>query len=455
MISQLAFPSVCVVDEDPADYRPILDALNSLFVSTIHILGNDLTKLPKEPFKGLKLIFVDLHLTAASGKVAASHTANVFNKIVSPGTAPVVVVIWSKYADAKVVADDVPPEDQETVADLFKRILLESEPEYAGRLIFLEMTKPQKDDRPEDWTAKLAKKIERTLGDQSAVDFLWQWDRLVHEACVGVSSDLTAKANSAANASGAALKDSLKDVMRLLAKARAGTDLKNSTAHRHLAGVLADLLVDHLEHSEVLEGLTTHGNWLRQKPATIAKDFAAHMNGLLLTASISANADVFVPGTVYRAKNAKQFYEVFGKRLSTLADMCCQSKRPSQKWRCWRAWVQPVAIELSPECDVAQCYRTSAFVVAGLVVPTAFAKEIKKAEFITKFPAFHLRHDLPKFSTQDAFLIVCHRYKATLSLNAHPNWFEPWFRLRELPTAALRNSYAGQASRIGYVSLSE
>jgi len=453
MISQLAFPSVCVVDEDPADYQPILDALNSLFVSTLHILGNDLTKLPKEPFKGVKLIFVDLHLTAANGKVAASHTANVFSKIVSPDTAPVVAVIWSKYADAKVAADDVPPDDQDTEADLFKKILLESEPKYAGRLIFLEMKKPQKDDRPADWTAKLAKKIEKTLGDQSAVDFLWQWDRLVREAYVGVSSDLTSKAHSAANASGSELKDSLKDVMRLLAKAQAGADLKNSTAHRHLAAVMADLLVDHLEHSESLEGLATHGDWLKQKPTGIAKDFPARMNGMLLTASISANAAAFVPGTVYRARNPRQFYRLFGRRLSTLADMCCQSKRPAQKWRCWRAWVQPVAIELSPECDVAQGYRTSAFVVAGLVVPVAFLKEIKKAESISAFPTFHLRHVLPNFEAQDAVLIFCHRYKATLELNAHPDWFEPWFRLRELPTASLRNLYAGQASRIGYVSL--
>ena len=453
MISQLAFPSVCVVDEDVADYGPILDALNSLFVSSVHILGNDLAKLPNAPFKGLKLIFVDLHLTADVGKGAASHTANVFRRIVSAETAPIVVVIWSKYADAKVIDDDIPPEDQETEADLFKRMLLEAEPKYVGRLIFLEMKKPQKEDRPADWTGKLARNIEKALSEQSAVDFLWRWDRLLQDAYVGVSSDLTSRAHGTAKITGAGLEDSLKDAMRLLAKAQSGADLRRATAHRHLAAVLSELLVDHLEHSEALDGLSDHGNWLRQKPANAAKDFVAHMNGLLLTAGVSTKGYLFLPGTVYRAKNPKHFYRLFGRRLSALADLCCESKRPAQKWRCWRARVQPVAIELSPECDFAQNYRTSAFVIAGLLVPIAFQKEMKKAESLTKFPAFHLRQALPGFDAQDVILVFCHRYKATLPLGTHPGWLEPWFRLRELPTASLRNLYAGQASRVGYVSL--
>jgi hypothetical protein len=454
MISQLTSPSVCVIDEDQEDYQPILDALNGMFISSVHILGNDLTKLPPEPFRGLKLIFVDLHLTAAVGKGAASHTANVFTKIVSPETAPIVVVIWSKYANVPVVGDDaLRGDDQETETDLFKRTLLEAQPRYSGRLIFVEMDKPQRDDRPADWTAKLAKSIEATLKDQSAVDVLWKWDSVVRDACVSVSSGLTSLANLSAERTGHGLKDSLKDSMRMLAQAQGGGDFSASMAHRHLAAALAQLLVDHLEHSEQLSSFSSHGNWLRTKPVSAVKDVSTHMNALLLTASVSPNVAPYMPGTVYRAKDVRKFYRTFGKHLSSLADFCCQSKRPSQKWRCWRANVQPVLVELSPECDVAQSYRASAFVVAGLVVPIAFVKELKKAESLSAFPAFHLRQPMPGFVSQDVVLVFCHRYKATLPLSAAPPWLEPWFRFRELPTASLRNLYAGQASRVGYVSL--
>ena len=74
MITQLASPSVCVVDDEPEEYKPILAALNELYVSTIHILGNEIEKLPPKPFRHLQLLFLDLHLTNMVGKSAASHT---------------------------------------------------------------------------------------------------------------------------------------------------------------------------------------------------------------------------------------------------------------------------------------------------------------------------------------------------------------------------------------------
>jgi hypothetical protein len=96
---------------------------------------------------------------------AASYTANVFTKVVSADTAPVVVVIWSKYAADKVAQAEVPSQDQETEAELFKRTLLEAEPKYAGRLIFVEMSKPKNSDRPEEpaWTEELKTEIEAAL----------------------------------------------------------------------------------------------------------------------------------------------------------------------------------------------------------------------------------------------------------------------------------------------------
>jgi hypothetical protein len=124
MIKQLASPSVCVIDDEEEEYRPILAALNEMFVSCVHILGNSLEGLPPQPFKRVQLTFVDLHLSGTVGKDAASHTANVFTKVMSPDTAPIVVVIWSKYAKDLVAQDGVPPEDQDTEAELFKKTLL-------------------------------------------------------------------------------------------------------------------------------------------------------------------------------------------------------------------------------------------------------------------------------------------------------------------------------------------
>ena len=86
MINQLASPFVCVVDDEEADYKPILRALNELYVSCIPHSGDDPAKLQR-PFKRLQLVFLDLHLNNTVGKNAASYTANVFTKIVSTDTA--------------------------------------------------------------------------------------------------------------------------------------------------------------------------------------------------------------------------------------------------------------------------------------------------------------------------------------------------------------------------------
>lgn len=144
MIPQLASPSVCVIDDEEHDYRPILDALLRLGLGCVHVRGDNEENLPPQPFNGLRIVFTDLHLAGHIGKAAASHTANVFAKVVSKDTAPVVVVIWSKYANDPADREEgLPPEDQLTEADLFKQTLLEAKPEFKERLVFLDMQKPK------------------------------------------------------------------------------------------------------------------------------------------------------------------------------------------------------------------------------------------------------------------------------------------------------------------------
>src|ERR1041385_1431939 len=279
MIDQLASPSVCVVDDEPDDYVHILAALNELYVSTVHIAGNDVDKLPPKPFTRLQLVFLDLHLTKSIGKDAASHTANVFTKLVSSETAPIVVVIWSKYAQDRNGGD-------ETESDIFKRTLLDAEPKFKGKVIFVEMPKPMPGDRPADWTGTLKAEIEGALANQPAVGALWTWTSLVGDACTGVGVGLTAMAASAAEQSGAELKESLKESMQRPARAQGEGDCTPATAPGHLTTVLTQLLLDPLDHFDE-PPLASHREWLAADPANPAiAGLAARMNGLLLTASV-------------------------------------------------------------------------------------------------------------------------------------------------------------------------
>lgn len=453
MIEHLASPSVCVVDDEREDYEPILNALNSLYVSAVHIKG-DLASLPTKPFTRLRLIFLDLHLVGTVGKDAASHTANAFTRIVSIETAPVVVVIWSKYAADRIFVEGEPPEDQETEAELFKRTLIEAEPGYSGRLIFVEMDKPKPNDRPNNWTKKLKAEITKSLKGQPAMEALWGWNSMVQDSCARVSSELTTVTQNAVNGSGRSLSDGLKNAMQSLVQAQGKGDITDTTAPAHLTGVLSNLLSDRLEHPDNGAPIVDHGKWLSKLPAApLGAEFSAHMSSFLMAADIGKTKTLYIPGTVYSIANENSFKDAFGEEPSFLINTCCSLSPTRERWKDWTAAVKPVVVEISPACDVAQGKRVNALLVAGLIVPMSVAKDAKKADFITATSPFKIHWRADGWTTQNAILLLCHLYKLTLPSKSRRRWLQPWFRLRELPVSALRNANAAHAARVGYISV--
>jgi hypothetical protein len=425
-----------------------------LFISSVHLDGAT-DSLPPKPFDRVRLVFLDLHLSGTIGKDAASYTANYFRKAVSTDTAPIVVVIWSKYAADKVPTEGVPPEDQETEAQLFERTLLDAEPQFKGRLIFVQMSKPKPDDRPRDWTTILKTEITNALQDQPAIDLLWAWDRLVKDGCAKVSQDLTLVAQAAIPGATRDLKDGLKATMQHLARAQAAGDLSQATAPKHLLTVMTQLLVDQLEHPGGVASVADHGNWLSQSPpGVVSADFPVQMNGFLLTSDIRPDAGLYVPGTVYSIKDPAKFPTAFGKEVDELLAMWISQASP--KWADWKRDAKPVLIELSPICDLAQGHRVNSLLVGGVVVPASYLGTVKKSgdAFGEITAKFHLRWPLGGFAAGDVVLGYCHRFKTTLPAGQLADWLEPWFRLRDLPLAAIRNANAAHGARVGYVSLS-
>jgi hypothetical protein len=460
MINQLASPSVCVIDDEPDDFGPILAALNDLFVSYILIQGNNIERLPAHPFTRLQLVFLDLHLSNTLGKDAASYTANVFTKVVSADTAPVVVVIWSKYAGDLVAQKGVPPEDQETESELFKRTLFEAEPKFRNRLIFLEMEKPKK-DRPANWSDKLQEAIKATLGDQSAIDLLWAWDSLVKDSNAALMASLTNLAEESAGGADPELTDAdMKEVLQRLTKAQSEGDLSAQNAPGNLVAVLSQLLADQLEHAGSSRALVAHGTWLSQPPASKTKaSVSGKMNGFLLTAAPSDGATPYMPGTVYRATDSAEFCRTFGVTNEMLEKLFCNQQRQQNAARVdeWNAAVKPIVYEISPVCDVANGKRFHALLLGGLVVPAG-----KKPHLVTKSdalavlpgnPNLSLRWPLAGFNTDETLIVLCHRLRVSIKVDPMPAWLVPWFRLRELPTTSLRNLHMAYASRVGIVSM--
>ena len=434
----------------------MLNTLLRMGLGCVHVKGDSRSNLPPRPFKGLRVVFTDLHLASHVGKDAASHTAKVFSKVVSPETAPVVVIIWSKYKD------DVPIDEGPTEAELFKTTLLESFPQYQERLIFLEMVKPKLTDRPTTakWVKELKTNITKQLGKVSAFDALWAWESSVRDAAIQVTGGLTTLAllpdiNPPADGTTTALlPEKLKLALRLLVREQGGPNCSSSSAPGHLSTVLGQSLVDYLEHMDGHKAMSKHGAWLSDQsglPKSCA--IGPGVNGFLLTAALGSKPNPFIPGTVYRFKTRSKFKELFGVTREQLIDECYKGKPNNlEEWKRVNA-PEEVLIELSPSCDVHQGTRCNALLLGGLIFPAEAKKLIRRGDGVETLPTFSLRWPIEEFTHQHAFLAFFSRLKITLRPTREPRWSIPWFRLRELPAASVRNWHSGHASRVGYVSL--
>ena len=88
-----------------------------------------------------------------------------------------------------------------------------------------------------------------------------------------------------------------------------------------------------------------------------------------------------------------------------------------------------------------------------MIIASSAQKQVKMSETVEVFPTFSLRWPADNFAKEDVFLVFFSRLKVTIGAATEPGALDPWFRLRYLPTAPLRNWQSSHASRVGYVSL--
>ncbi len=461
MFPQLASPSVCVIDDEEPDYRPILNALLRSGIGCVHVKG-DIENLPPQPFKGLRVVFTDLHLSTFVGKDAASHTANVFKRVVSSETSPVVVVIWSKYAgDVPENAEDLLPDDQLTEADLFKQTLLTEVPQFQDRLVFLPMPKPKFTERLDDeewknsWITNLQIEIENLLKGSDAFNALWCWETLVRDIGLEVSRNLTDLALSITNQpTPLSLNERLKLLLKLLAQQQGGPDCSESTSPRHLLTVLSQIGQEKLEVVASKSQLGQHGNWLAKTlDKETRKNFRLpQLNATILTTPVESSFAPFLPGTVYEITDNARFAEISGYSVESLQQDCFTESDLSKKVEVrkdFQRQTRPVLLEISPQCDFHQGNRRSAILLAGIICPKELMKSAQSKDACKATPVFEDKSSSPAV---EIGLVFCSRYRLTINHVNHPDWLHPWIRLKDNLTTDIRNWHSSQAARVGYLS---
>lgn len=468
MIGMLGAPTVCVIDDEEDEYAPVLNALWRQGISATHVLGSTIDSLPPRPFDSVRLVLTDLHLTSSSSeKDQVAHTANVFLKTISIDSGPVLVVIWSKYSGKAVGTSEFaapPDDDQPSLSDLFKDTLLNAEPRLQGRLVFTEMSKPKLPDRPaqESWVADLENNILLVLRNHPDLSILWSWQHSVEGACRCVLRELAQIASTSYDSTneGEAVQGfgkQLRRILQVLVREHAGIVKERKLVSRSLSVILSHLLSDQLEHSTEPASEAIDASWISgiaELPLNVP--FSSQLNTTLLTSCIENDATPFMPGTVYRITRELWFQGVFDVKIGELHHECYlhRDAEVSILDRSeWREKTTAILIELSPACDVHQGTRRQAMLIAGLLVPEEARIHAKPDGAFLCSPSFKLRCEHDNTLPGDYFLVLCSRFKVTLSHGSVSDGLLPWFRVRELPTASIRNWYAAHSARIGYTSL--
>lgn len=451
MIPLLASPSVCVIDDEEEDYGPILNALMSLGLGCVHVRGRSGDPLPPKPFEALRLVFTDLHLSGHIGKDAASHTAHVVKKVVAAESGPVLMVIWSKYADDPAGDPELPPDDQPTEADLFKAELLNSDPRFKTRLLFAQMPKPKLADRParERWAQDLQVKIKTVIKESGASELLWIWESLARTASRDVSEELIQLTEKIDNDS-LTTQEKLNHLLRLLSQQQGGPDNAPKTAARHLLTVFSQIGLDNLESAASATSLDSHGKWLSEKLDRKGANIpSSKLNTILLTSAVAPSVAPFVPGTLFDVTDIDAFSSATGYSVERLQQDCFSGDfAKSPKFEEFKTRTKPVLLEITPACDFHQGHRRSALLLAGLAFPEDLEKKANDKDACKTTPMIEDRFSTP---IEDVGFVFCGRYRFTIGLDQEPPWVRPRLRLRDVLVTEFRNWHSGQAARVGYL----
>lgn len=463
MISKFGTPSICVIDDDPLEYEPILDALKGSWLGWVHIKGDESSRLPPKPFSGLRLVFTDLYLTGDSPTNAISRTVQVFRKVVSPETGPVVVVIWSKHSGDQDSLPGVPKDDQPTQADKFMATLLSTEQRYRDRLVFHQMPKPvgiRSGKKRKAWISGLRKQIETLLEGKNGLELLWAWEALARNVTLQMSADITALAQRQQESASEPdqFDADLQKLFVALSGAHGGYELDGGKSLRHFMASMSEALADRIEHSiYTAKEIKKPRDWLttKGKPRE-AQAFGPKLNTLLLTAKVSKD-DLFLPGMVYRVTNTRASEKYLCATWLDLLRKIANHKGPGALPDWTRECIK-VMVEVSQPCDVQHNNRKLSVLVGGFIVPgtgkpsSGFGQDPNGANY--RFPA-KFTIDVPgsEKNPQEVLLYLSANYKCMVNPKGAPSWLRPWFRFREVPATTIRVWQASHMARVGFFSV--
>jgi hypothetical protein len=408
---------VLVVDDVEKEALPIMLALSMSGIGYIYFKGENIEDLPSEPFKGIRLVFLDLQLgLGGDSNIVLPKTVNVLKKLIDPETMPLLIICWTRHEE------DI---------QQFSKMAMDAVPGLKPGFI-KNMPKPKMD--VESWKKnELWSDIKKTIEQYPAVRILWDWEQVVHEAVTDTTQALADAVKESINADVSGdfqnqWMDNLLKVLRAMVKAETGKTATKVTAPRALFNVLNTLASDRLTHKFSDKEISYSDVILPQENEKISDSQKATLNQMILIEPIQPGDFSVRPGNIYlpdselkenclHAIAKLDFAKLAGQMLEIKKDdQECQGlkeeigkiktdlrRKPDDKIleerlkekenkikqlafsRC-----RPILLEISPFCDFSQNKRPVSRFIAGLLVQQEHLgciKETGRAFFMHRLPS--------------------------------------------------------------------
>lgn len=359
-----------VVDDDLGEAEPVLLALARLGIGAVYLNGNVESLPPDEPFRGIRLAFVDMNLQADAdapaeefGRQAGEYLA----KALSPHNGMLAALAWTKRPEA---------------ASAFFAELRAGLPESAVLEIAVE-TKPAAGDEraAED---KIVSCIKDWLEGAPGVRLLWEWEQITHEAATSTTEDLVEVAGKGPRiklSDAKSVSSGLTSTLALLS--RAAQDRPPDTeveAVRQAFSALVPILEDRAEHASEQFGSAGEGGIPELLAAAKDKQLPGKRTPPQRTREARLNRMVHVsrrpsfghpplPGNVYKIRGE------LAKLLPFKADQVLASIGATSKDQIPDG-IQPIPViaEVSPACDYANAKVGVPRVLGGVLFPGEWLK---------------------------------------------------------------------------------
>jgi len=362
---------VVIVDDEFREALPLIRTLSQRRVAVTFFRGR-LEDLPSEPFKDVRIVFLDIVLEGLEGaddKTKISALMNVVKKIISKENGPFVLAIWTKH-----------PELTEKLQNALKK-----EGFYTLTVNLEKDTFFEKKEGSDEWVFKEDKKdkLQRIIKEKiRAIDIFKvfiNWENFIHDA-----SSMTINEISKFSEFDDHWNDKMKRVFFSFAKAQTGRLIENMEDREKITSALytfnqifSDIFERDIQQF-IIEGISL-------EDGDIGEEVKVKINSRILIDTAPRNE--LYPGNVYKDQNAEVTFikEILNENREDVLGSIAENSIS-------------IFVEVTPICDFVQRKAKMNRVIKGVLIPdsagtnTGIWRRIKKhALFLYVSPTIHYK----------------------------------------------------------------